>query len=794
MTVSIKTINISERVAGEKEELLSATPRIEVERLQFLLEVSEETKGLSPATRVSKLFYRLCTERDIFIDNNPIVGTLTKYKYGSFPTPEVGCRWMKRTDKFALQRGIVEVNKEEKAWIDKAADYWKDTNIYNRTRDIVLDAAGVDIGVLAKCGIGTEFTPGGFIDGIPDYGMALTKGYKGLIQEAKEQKAQLDTGDLEGLNKLDFYNGIILTLEGMIKLSERYAALAEEKAQKETDPARKKELEKIAQTCRKIPAEPAGDFFEALQAVWFVILGIWMESPTVLFSPPSRFTQYMYPFYKKDKEEGKITDDQVIELLQFFFLKLNGLAMVLSPHGFAWSQSRLGFHLCLGGLTPDGEDATNDLDWLVLEAQRQIQLPEPLVDLLYHDKLSDAFLAKCVDLIRTGIGQPAFHDVEKAVQRHLYHDKMPIEDARNVSIIGCVQSNVPGYSAAPWEAMFNTAKMVELALNNGKDPLTGIQIGPETGDPDSFQTYDALYEAVIKQLHYFIPLIRLATRTAWNIARNFPVPFNSAVTNDCIEVGKDLIDGGARYHAGNAASFVSVIDAANSLAAIKSLVYEEQTISMQKLREALTADFKGYEDIQRMCLEAPKYGNDDIATDRIAKDLYNVCWEEHQKYPDYLGREAKAEAFSVTTHFATGRFTGALPTGRNARIALTDGTVSAMPGTDKSGPTALVRSAARVIDTVKFGGNHFNMKFTPATLQGAENARKFLSLIKTYFDLGGYHIQFNCVDSEKLKTAQLQPEKNRNLIVRVAGFSAFFVYLDEGVQNEVIKRSELELH
>ncbi|MDP2645649.1 MAG: pyruvate formate lyase family protein, partial [Desulfobacterales bacterium] len=782
----------SERVLREKEELLAAEPKIDVQRLIALLEVYEQTAGQPPVAQVSKLFHKLCLEKEIFIDNNPIVGTLTKYKYGGFPVPEVGCRWMKRVDKLALQRGFVELTEHHKHWIHKAVDYWADRNIFNRVRDIMLDSAGVDIGTLGKCGLGTELTPGGFMDGVPDYDMVLQRGLNGLMAEAVERKAALDTGDAEQLKQWYFYEGAIRSLEGMIRLSARYAELAQTMALTESDPERRAELEKIARVCQRVPAQPARNFHEALQATWYVILGVWMGSPTVLFAPPSRITQYLYPFYQKDKAEGILDDAETIELLQFFFLKLNGLAQVLSPHGFAWSQSRLGFHLSLGGLTADGEDATNELDFLVIEAQRQIELPEPLVDVIYHDKLSDEFLSRCVDLIRTGIGQPAFHNVAMGIQRHLSHDHMPIEEARNLSIVGCVQSNVPGYSAIPWETMFNTAKMVELALYDGRDPLSGIQIGPKTGDAASFQSYAQFYDAVVRQVKHFMSIIRRTSRTAWNIARDFPVPFNSAVTNDCIKVGKDLVDGGARYHAGNAASMVAAIDAANSLAAVKKVVFEDKKISMQQLKQALDADFEGHEDIKQLCLGAPKYGNDDAYADQIARKFYELCWDEHQKFPDYLGRPSKAEAYSVTTHFATGRFTGALPSGRNAKIALTDGTVSATPGTDKCGPTALIKSAARVIDTVKYGGNHFNMKFLPAALAGVENARKFLSLIKSYFDLGGYHVQFNCVSSEALRQAQLNPKENANLIVRVAGFSAFFIYLDKGVQDEIIKRSELE--
>jgi formate C-acetyltransferase len=580
----------------------------------------------------------------------------------------------------------------------------------------------------------------------------------------------------------------------MTNLAHRYASLAEGEAQDEEDPARKQELEKIAETCRQVPANPARSFHEALQSVWFAILGVWMESPTVLNCPLGRFTQYMYPFYRRDIEKGKLTDEEAIELLHFFFIKLNSLAQVLPPHGYAWSQSRLGLHLCLGGLTRDGEDATSDLDYLVLEAQRRLQLPEPLVDLLYHDKLSQDFLLKCVELIKTGIGQPAVHNVVKAIERHLYHEQMSLEEARDFSIIGCVQTWVAGYALATWEGAFNIAKMVELALNNGKDPLTGISFGPETGDVESFQSYAQFYEAVTGQMRYFIPLQRQIGRTAWNIERDFPIPFASTLTNDCVERGKDVKNGGARYNQANGMTFVGGIDAANSLAVVKKLVFEEKRITMGQLREALVANFEGYADIWRMCMEAPKYGNDFEYVDSIAKQLYEVCYNEHQQFSDFLGRPVKPEAYSVTTHFATGRFTGALPYGRKARVPLTDASVSASPGTDTNGPTALARSAARVIDTARWGGNHLNMKFHPFVLGTVEGVRKLLSLIKTYFDLGGFHVQFNCVSSETLKKAQLHPEDFRDLVVRVAGFSAFFVHLDREVQDEIIKRTELEFN
>jgi formate C-acetyltransferase len=447
--------------------------------------------------------------------------------------------------------------------------------------------------------------------------------------------------------------------------------------------------------------------------------------------------------------------------------------------------------LSLGGLTAEGEDATNELDYLVLEAQERIRLPEPLVNVVYHDKLSDDFLLRCVDLIRTGIGQPAFHNVEVAIERHLFNHKTSLGEARTIGIAGCVQSVVAGCTDMAWESSLNGAKMVELVLNNGKDPRGGVQLGPQTGDIETFKTYDDFYQAIIEQLKYFVPMSRVASRVGWNITRDFPVPFGSAVVRDCIKKGKDLADGGAKYSFGDGVSMVGVIDLANSLASIKQLVFEENRITLSQLREALDADFEDYEEVQKWCLGTPKYGNDDESVDSIAKELYEISYVEHQKFPDHLDRPTEPSAYSVTRHWALGKLTGALPNGRKARLALCDASVSAQPGTDKNGPTALVKSAAKVIDTVKYSCNHLNMKFHPSALKGLDGARKFLSLIKTYCDLGGYHVQFNCVSGETLKDAQLHPENYRDLIVRVAGFSAYFIHLDREVQDEIIRRTEL---
>ncbi|AGL00072.1 glycyl radical protein [Desulfoscipio gibsoniae] len=782
---------LSERVKKEKEELLSAVPCIDTEYIEFMLDVYKENKTDPFIIRRAKLFNKLCSEKTLFIDNNPIIGTLTKYKYGSYPLFEEGCGWMKRTEEFALPRGKVKITPELRKYIDKGVEAWKDSTLFSMTRKLVSEIYDVDLRVFTRCGVWLEATPGSAAHGIlPDYAKVLSKGLNGLLAEIEETEARLNTSELDGINKWYFCKAAKTTLNGMITLAGRYAALAREMAENEKDAVRKQELEEIADICQWVPANPARNFREAIQSFWFATLGVWMESPKGLNSPPTNFTKVLYPYYRKDKDEGRIVESEAIEMIQYYFLKINQLAYVLSPHAYRWNQSRLGMQLSVGGLTPDAEDATNELDWLVLEAQQQIRLPEPLVNLVYHDKLSEDFLLKCVDLIRTGIGQPAFHNSQVVIERHLLHHKMPLEEARTFIICGCVQSAIPGCTDNYWETRFNVAKMIELTMENGKDPLTGNQLGLQTGDVESFTSFDEFYQAFCKQLDYFIRLTHNVSRTAWSLQRNFPTPYGSSLVNDCIEKGIDISDGGARYSFGDGVCFAGVIDVANSLAAIKKLIFEDKKLTMRQLKEAIAADFEGYEEVLRLCLDAPKYGNDDDYADLIAKDIYNIGYDSHSKV-DHLGRPVMPSAYSVTAHAAFGEFTGALPNGKKARKPLCDGSISAQSGTDKNGVTALVKSATRVIDTVKYGSSHLNMKFHPVALKGINGARNLLSLIKTYFDLGGYHVQFNCVSGETLRDAQLHPENYKDLVVRVAGFSAFFVTLEKDVQEEIIDRTEL---
>ena len=783
-----------ERVKALRQRVTEVSSRVDPERYKYLLEVYRETEGEPNVIRRAKFYERFLREKTIFIDDNLLAGTLTKYTCGAMGTPESTCRWMRKHPEWMGMLGPIGATEEDRELVDEVVDYWGERCIYTRAQKIFAEAhKGVNAIQYSKAGVWLDINFGLPQQGTnPDFPKVLNKGINGIMAEVEEELDKLPAWSLEAYGKRNFYHALLIVLNAVVEYAGRYASLAREMAQKEADSERKNELEKIAETMEWVPANPARDYYEAVQSIWFTLLCTWLESQpgTVLGSLP----RYLYPFYKEDKEQGKITEEEAIELLGFLFVKIQESPLFVSPIGHSTNSGQIGSVISLGGQTADGSDATNDIDFFILETQRRLKCIQPSLQLYYHDKLSEEFLLKAVDVVReTGLGQPAFYGYNIAVERHLDHQPgITLQEAREVTHIGCVQTALPHATFGVWSGAINMVKMLELALNNGMDPLAELQLGPETGEAESFQTYEELYEAVKGQLWYFLPLQREFDDVTRVVEADvFPQLIQSALTDDCIKQGKDVTEGGARYSA-IGTEIVANIDLANSLAAIKKLVFDEKRITMQQLKEALDADFEGYEDIQHMCQDAPKYGNDDLYVDQIAKDLYGEAWEAARSVPILFGNPCMPYAFSLTTHFYFGSRTGALPTGRKAKIALTDATCSAMPGTDTSGPTALVKSATHVIDNVKYGTNHFNMKFHPSALEGKEGARKLLALIKTYIDLGGSHIQFNCVSGEVLQDAQIHPEEHRDLVVRVAGFSAFFVHLDKGVQDEVIKRTELK--
>jgi pyruvate formate-lyase/glycerol dehydratase family glycyl radical enzyme len=556
----------------------------------------------------------------------------------------------------------------------------------------------------------------------------------------------------------------------------------------ESNPVRRAELEKISEICRWVPAHPARTFHEALQSFWFVHLILNLETNSYAIGP-GRFDQYLYPYYQADVEAGRLSQDQAWELLACLWIKFNELTVVKEGGTAKASTTYADFqNLNLGGQTADGLDATNELSYLCLDVTGRLKLPQPQVSVLISEKTPDRFLLKACEVIRMGFGLPAVFNEDEKVQA-LLHKGKTLEDARLGGINGCVELNVQGKDNMASSGYLNMPKCLELALNDGVNPATGAQLGPRTGNPRNFASFDGLLQAFRQQLAHAVDLKIIYDGIARQVYAEFcPVPFTSLLISDCMEKGRDYHAGGARYNLPLICG-VGTGTMADSLAAIKKLVYTDRKVSLDEIAAALRADFKGYERLRQMLLNgAPKWGNGDNMVDTLGHDTVDLFCNELEKHRNAEGVTYAANMIPTTTHIWFGALTGATPDGRLSGTPLSEG-ISPVQGMDRNGPTAVVRSMAR-LDHARCCGTLLNMKFHPSALSGQEGLRKFAHLIRTYFGLGGHHMQFNVVSAETLRAAQEHPEQYRTLVVRVAGYSDYFVRLSRDLQDEIISRTE----
>ena len=827
----------SSRITRLVDHLYEKMPVIESARAKLITESYQATEGQPMITRRAEAFAHILRHIPIIIrDEELIVGSSTIAPRGCQTYPEFSYQWLEDELDTVETRSadpfyIAEETKQELREVHK---YWKGRT----TSELATSYMAPEAIRAIEHNI---FTPGNyFYNGVGHvtvkYEEVLAIGYEGIMAKAQAELDKCQVGDGDYARRSHFLNAVILSCQAVIEYAQRYAALADQMASECSDPVRKEELQVIALNCSRVPAKGAGSFYEACQSFWFVQQLIQLESSGHSISP-GRFDQYMYPYYKKDIENGNITREFAQELMDCIWVKLNDLNKcrdAASAEGFAGYS--LFQNLIAGGQNKDGEDVTNDLSFMSIQASMHVHLPQPSLSVRVWNGSPHEFLIKAAELTRTGIGLPAYYNDEVIIPS-LQNRGLSLEDAREYNIIGCVEPQKAGKTDG-WHdaAFFNMCRPLELVFSNGMD--RGELVGVETGDVTQMETFEEFYDAYKKQMDYCISLLVNADN-AIDVAHGerCPLPFLSCMVDDCMKKGLSVQEGGAVYNFTGPQGF-GIANMADSLYAIRQLVYKDKKITMAELKEALAWNYgKGidaqtaadmtasvlkemerqgqtvdektaasvlemilgmqpdqqqkarYEEIHHMIDEVPKFGNDIPEVDYFARDVAYTYTRPLQNYKNPRGGQFQAGLYPVSANVPLGGQTGATPDGRYAHTPVADG-VSPSAGKDVKGPTAAANSVARLDHFIVSNGTLFNQKFHPSALAGREGLEKFVALIRSYFDQKGMHVQFNVVDKEILLDAQKNPEKYKHLVVRVAGYSALFTTLSRSLQDDIIRRTE----
>ena len=827
----------SPRIQKLVDALYEHMPVIESARAKLITESYKETEGEPIITRRAKAFAHILHNIPIIIrDNELIVGSSTIAPRGCQTFPEFSYEWLEaELDTVATRTADpFEIAEETKAELKEADKYWKGKTTSELATSYMAPEA-------IKAIEHNIFTPGNyFYNGVGHvtvkYWEVLEIGFEGIMEKAQKELDGCSVGDGNYARKSHFLEAVILSCKAVIDYAGRYAKLAQEMAAQTSDPVRKQELFVIAENCSRVPAKGAQNFYEACQSFWFVQQLLQMESSGHSISP-GRFDQYMYPYYKKDMEAGTITREFAQELMDCIWVKLNDLNKcrdAASAEGFAGYS--LFQNLIAGGQNKEGEDVTNDLSVMCIQASMHVHLPAPSLSVRVWNGSPHEFLIKAAELTRTGIGLPAYYNDEVIIPA-LQNRGLSLEDAREYNIIGCVEPQKAGKTEG-WHdaAFFNMCRPLELVFSNGMDK--GEMVGIPTGDVTQMKTFDEFFDAYKKQMEYCISLLVNADN-AIDVAHaeRCPLPFLSCMIDDCLKEGKSVQEGGAVYNFTGPQGF-GIANMADGLFAIRKLVYEDKKVSMKELKEALAWNYdKGldaqsagdmtemimkamqkagrnvdastaegllktfmgmkpgeqktqrFKEIHDMIDEVPKFGNDIPEVDYFAREVAYTYSKPLQKYNNPRGGKFQAGLYPVSANVPLGGQTGATPDGRYAHAPVADG-VSPSAGKDVKGPTAAATSVSRLDHFIVSNGTLFNQKFHPSALSGREGLEKFVALIRGYFDQKGMHMQFNVVDRQTLLDAQEHPEKYKHLVVRVAGYSALFTTLSRSLQDDIIRRTE----
>jgi len=786
---------LTERVRINRDRARSK-PHICLERASVYTRIYKETEGQPMILRRARAFREHCETKPIIIrEGELIVGQVGCGKHGvreAVICPELHSYWFSKELETVATRSQdpYDITEDEKRiWREDLEPYWRAKTIIENwlaqvaedTKELSHDTNIVDCLLRAETGSGFV-TPG--LEEI-----VFKKGLEGIKKDAQERLKLIDMTNPDDIDKAHFLKAASYCCDGMIALSKRYSTLAEQMALEEKDPKRRTELERIAEICQWVPGNPPRNFWEAVQTVWFVYMGIEIEAIADSVAI-GRFDQFTYPYYEKETREARLTKEEALELVECFFIKLYEHVWTQS-HGSAYYFS--GYHafinLTIGGVTAEGKDGTNDLSYFCMQAIMDLRLSQPSLAVRLHKQTPEEFLLKACELAREGMGFPAFHNDECAIPLMLNKGVSPSE-ARNWNTLGCVEPHLAG-KLHQWSATgnYNLASAVEFAIFDGLHMMSGKRLGLETGDPTTFETFEDFVEATKAQLGHLIRHCMISDLIIERSHRDLlPLPFLSSLVLDCVEKGKHLLEGGARYNIGPGFLAVGFADIVNSLASIKKLIYDDRTVTWEEMINALRNDWNGYDRLRQLCVNAPKWGNDDDYVDEIGREIADFIVKEHHKYRTLVGKYLMPAIYPVSSNVPMGKPVWTLPNARRSGEHLTDG-MSPTPGTDMKGPTAVLNSLSKINHYDVDGATLLNMKFDPKILEGEEGLRRLSSLLRTFVDLKIYHVQFNVIATETLRDAQDHPEKYRNLLVRVAGYSAYFVELCREIQEDIIRRT-----
>ena len=794
---------LTPRMFSYRESVLDQKPYIDAQRAILATEACRKNVNQPAVMKRALMLKNILEKMTIYIEDESIlVGNQACSNRAAPIFPEYTLKFvLNELDLFEKRDGdVFYITEETKEQIRSIAPFWENNNLRARGEALIPDEMKpyMDTGFFGMEG---KLNAGDAHIAV-DYASVLKYGLKDFERRAREYKANLDLTAPDAIDKYAFYKAVLIVIEAVHAFALRYASLAREKAESAEEP-RRSELLKVAAVCEKVPYEPAETFHEAVQSTWFIQLILQIESNGHSLSY-GRFDQYVNPYLEADLEKGSITEDEAVELLTNLWIKTLTINKLRSQeHTFSSAGSPMYQNVTIGGQTPDGRDAVNKLSFLVLRSIGQTRLPQPNLTVRYHRHINQAFMDEAMEVLKLGTGMPAFNSDEVIIPSFI-EKGVKKEDAYNYSAVGCVETAVPGKWGYRCTGMsyLNFPRILLAVMNNGIDMTSGVRFVKDYGSFREMKSFDELmtaWDQAVREMTRASVIIENAVDLASE--REVPDILCSTLTQDCLGRGKTIKEGGAVYDFISGLQ-VGIADMADSLAAIKKLVFEERRISPDELMDALASDFAGEkgEQIRQMLInDAPKYGNDDDYADGLIVEAYNSYIDEMKHYPNTrcgrgpIGGIRYAGTSSISANVGQGYGTMATPNGRHARQPLAEG-CSPAHSMDRNGPTAVFKSVSKLPTHEITGGVLLNQKVTPAMLSTKENTKKLEMIIRTFFDrLEGYHVQYNVVDRATLLDAQAHPEKHKDLVVRVAGYSAFFNVLSKATQDDIIGRTEQSL-